>query len=194
MALLTVPVRITYPGSGGPGFNIWHARTTGDFTPPFTDLQGLIDILHTFYSAIANCYTPFTTVAYEGVATTVEENPQFSTDADAWSVTGSDTSNSMLPVAAQICVGWTTTEAGRRGRGRTFIGPVGQGCLDAGGDGSVSTARLSSLSTAALALVASSGSFANGAWGVYSPTFGVFNDFTGMRIRDTFAVLTSRRD
>lgn len=194
LTLYTVPVRLTYPGAGGPGFNIWHCRTTGEDVPSTADLDALTDILHTFYSAISPFYTPGTTAAFEGVATTIEENPRFDASGSSWSVTGSSSVSVMLPTAAQICIGWTTEEAGRRGRGRTFIGPLTSAVLDGSGDGTPLNGSLTTLRAAADALVSSSMGFANGAWGVYSPSFGIFHDFTGSRIRDTFAVLTSRRD
>jgi hypothetical protein len=185
------PVNLTFPGSGSPGVNIWHCRTTGDF-PSTGELQGLSEIIEDFYTAIKGYFPGAAyTASYLGVASTVEEDPQFDTSAPAWVVVGSGGVN-VMPQATAICMTLRTLSADRSGRGRKFLGPFSVDAMQS--DGSPTTAALTAIRAAGLAMVVASTAFANGAIGVYSQQESVIRDITGATVRDQFAVLRSRRD
>jgi hypothetical protein len=118
-------------------------------------------------------------------------------------VSGSGTGSA--PQALALVVTWRTEVAARRGRGRTFVGPLAPAVVAT--DGTPADTARSTLATAAAALVSSSQGFANGAigvWGYQSAYTGegdrppgqprVLRDFTGSTIRDLFGILRSRRD
>jgi hypothetical protein len=96
-----------------------------------------------------------------------------------------------------VC-GWRTTLAARRGRGRTFLGPLN---VDAGStDGTPSPGALSTINSAAAALIATSSETNDWAFAVYGQQSSgisgvkVARDITAQNVRDVFAVLRSRRD
>jgi hypothetical protein len=116
--------------------------------------------------------------------------PEF-LEGDAWSI-GAGGGGNVLPPANCIVVGWRTSGGGRRGRGRTFLGPLDSILLEA--NGGVVDLELTAIRDAAAALVDASDSFNDGALGVFSPTGNLFRDFVSSAVRDQFAVLRSRRD
>lgn len=191
MATYTFPVKLTYPGAGGPGYNIWHMRTTGD-APSTGDLDGLSDLVANFYSSISGLFPQGYTAQFEGVATTVGEDPVYDTSAEAWSVAGAGSSAAIMPQATAICLTLRTSSASRSGRGRKFLGPMYSGVAAA--DGTPGDSQLTTIRDAAATLVEESDGFGNGAIGVYSFSQSLFRDLTGYSVRDQFAVLRSRRD
>lgn len=194
MALHTMVVNISYPGAGGPGVNTWHLRNTSDDEGPFSEVNGLAQLIKTFYTNLRPLFTEQTKFTFSGVTTFTTDPGRQLNEADPWEVTGQASQSILLPAAAQIVVGWTTEEASRSGKGRTFLGPLGSGSLDNASDGTPSQGTVTLCLNAATGLVSSSTGFTNGAVGVWSPTDNVFRDFTGARVRKTYAVLTSRRD
>lgn len=194
MALFTMPVTITWPGAGGPGVNTWHLRTTGDDDPPHTELPGLSALIHSFYTDLRPIFTEQTTITFGGTVSYTTDPGRTDNTAPPWSVTGQASISKLLPAAAQIVAGWQTELSSRSGKGRTFLGPLGSQILDAGSDGTPSEATRTLVQNVGQNLVTASEGFADGAVGVWSPTDNVFRDFTGIRVRKVFAVLTSRRD
>jgi len=191
MATWMIPIRLVYPLIGQPGVNVWHARTTGDF-PSESELDGLADLLLDFYNGINGLFPDSYSAHFDGVATTVEAEPQVQSDFTPWTAPGTAGSGGYLPTAAQICVTLRTSSASRSGRGRKFLGPISSVNLQS--DGTPSAAALVLVSNAMNALVSASTGFTNGAIGVYSPTDALFRDLTGFSVADQFAVLRSRRD
>ena len=211
MAVYKVPILLNWTSStGGPGVNVWHARTTGDFTTSSADLQSLLDDLHDFYTAVlagpaagggglAGGYT----ISLGDV--TDQETSEYGGTYSFANITGGAT-GSAPPVLAAV-VGWRTSLSARRGRGRTFLGPLSPTALES--NGTIATSHKAHWETAAQALVDASSGFANGSWGVWGlvnpapegtepediPDLPhVLRDFTGFRVRDIFASLRSRRD
>lgn len=194
VTLYTIPVQILYPGAGGPGVNTWHCRTTGTDNTTNGELQSIVDLVHTFYTDLRPVYTPGTTLSFLGTCTGTTDHSFVNTEADPWTVTGQASQGVLLPAAAQIVVGWTTSDGTRSGKGRTFVGPLCSSTLETASDGTPTAGTVTLLQNVALGLVSSSEGFADGALGVWSPTDQVFRDFTGAHVRKTYAVLTSRRD
>lgn len=191
MALWKYSVALAWAGSGSPGVNVWHMRTTGG-VPSSGEIQGLVDAVGQFYDDISAIFSTSTTITGpDQVIGNFESSPEFQA-VDGFTVTGDSGTSSYLPLASQLVVGWRTSNATRSGRGRTFLGPLAANALDV--NGTPSSAVLTAVRDAAADLVATSSGFADGAIGVWSPTDGVLRDFTGTVTRDTFAVLRSRRD
>ena len=203
MTIFRCPINITFPGAGSPGANIWHFRTTGAIGAVETgQAQNMVNILRTFYQSV-NTLMPATTSITLGTVTEVttarEITPTFA------AVTGSGTGSAMQALA--VVVTWKTSIAARRGRGRTFLGPLATSVVQS--DGTINDSNLTTIRASAAALVSSSLADGNGALGVYgydaaktpgkanprNPADGkIFRDFTSYQIRDLFGVLRSRRD
>jgi len=191
MGLFTLPIRITWPyGTGSPGANVWHFRTTGAFNDD-SDAEAMIDAVHDFYSGIVTFYRSDVDIDFDGVVTGMGADSGESATFDTWHVDGTATGDA-LSSALQMCISWGSGSGGRSGRGRTFIGPL-PSTIDAS-DGVPVQAAADQLLDAANALIETSDSFANGAVGVWSPTDGVLRDFTVASVRRQFAILRSRRD
>lgn len=161
------------------------------------DLDNIAGMLSDFYEVVASLLVTGTEVSFDGIWTEVMDPEPTQVEGETWSQEGIGGMNA-LPRASAICVGWRTALATRKGRGRTFLNPITWDmCQD---DGTIATTPLAGIRAAAAALVEASDSFANGALGVYSrdaggvPPVPSFRDFTSSQVRDTFAVLRSRRD
>jgi hypothetical protein len=203
MAIFRVPINFTHLGAGSPSANIWHIRTsTVNTATELSEANTLVGYIRTFYNSCLGLLPP-TWVATLG--TVVSETDQREIIPTMASLTGLGTGSA--PQALAIVVGWRTTIAARRGRGRTFLGPVASGVMQT--DGTVTDANLTTVRTAAAALISSSTAFGNGAVGVWgyenaklpgkenlrNPADGkIFRDFVGVQVRDLFGVLRSRRD
>ena len=203
MAIFRVPVNIAFPGAGSPGANIWHIRTINtNLVTELSEANTLIGYIRAFYFANITEF-PATTVFSLGTVTEEETSreiaPTFAT------VTGTGVGSA--PQSLAMVVTWRTAIAARRGRGRTFVGPLSTATMQ--NDGTPSTSSRNAIVTAAAALVTSSVAFGNGAIGVYgydaakTPGVGnprnpadakVFRDFTGSAVRDLFGIMRSRRD
>jgi hypothetical protein len=203
MAIFRVPINLTFPGAGSPGANIWHIRTvTPTSGSELSEANTLIGYLRAFYVAMQP-YLALSTVVSLGTVTEVGTAREIVPTMATVTSSGVDSA----PQALAVVVTWRTTIAARRGRGRTFVGPITKSVLQT--DGTIVDGTRTTMATAAGALVTSSMGFGNGAVGVYgyndAKTPGkenprnpadarVFRDFTGYQIRDLFGVLRSRRD
>lgn len=202
MAIYRVPVNIAYTGAGSPGVNVWHVRSTGSFATNPSDLQGMVTAIRTFYNSLV-AYFPTTQSFTLGTVTDVE------TDEEAvptWATVTGTTAGGYLPQANCIVVTWKTTVAARRGRGRTFVGPLISTIAQT--DGTIVDASRTAFLGAANTLVSTSTAYANGAvgvWGLqnsraagdttpYDQLPHVLRDVTGASIRDLFGIMRSRRD
>lgn len=199
MPIVRVPVEITWPGSGSPGVNVWHLRVS--------DVTVLVDTtnwsagsallaLSQFYTDISGVIPSDTKFVIGDRMVNVETNEELqNTDIRDQLGTGG---TMKLPPSNQIVVGWRSVLAARRGRGRTFIGPLVKGA--ASDDGTPTPAALTTITDAANALIDASDNVNGWAFGVYgqenihAPATKVLRDFTRCNVRDTFAVLRSRRD
>lgn len=191
MALYRYIVDLTWAGSGSPGVNVWHMRTS---EPEFIlqDVQVLVDALETFYQGMAQFIPPSASMSGRGeIVKDFDGAPTFE-DVDGWSVSGGSSNAGYAPLSSAIVVGWKTNSATRAGRGRTFISPLSLGTVDTNGTPTAGT--VSSMSTIAASLVTTSKGSPNGAIGVWSASTNTFRDFVSSSVRDQFAVLRSRRD
>lgn len=189
MAIYRTQLRYDYPGDGGPGYNALHFRTPG----PITDAGGLADAnaaLNLFASTLAPVLASSTQVVVTGVWSPVGQDGGLPIEigAQGYNGTGGD------PLPEFVCglIDWRTLRAGRSGRGRSFISPLGSTVLASNGN-LTPTARTRMLD-AAEALTDFNAGGANGAFGVYSRTAGVISDFVAGRVGFEFASLTTRRD
>lgn len=191
MALYRYIVDLTWAGSGSPGVNVFHMRTS-EPTFIFEDVQVIVDALETFYQGLAQFMPASVTVSGRGdIVENFNTTPEFK-DVDGWSVAGGASNPAYAPLSSAIVVGWRTNSATRAGRGRTFISPLSQGTLDTNGTPTAGT--VSSMQTIANALVSTSQGSPNGALGVWSESTATFRDVVSASVRDQFAVLRSRRD
>lgn len=194
-----LPVNFSYADGGGPGVNVWHIRATGA-TPVETNLQSMVDAIHTFYDSITNggvsgadCFQRGT-VFTAGQAVDVDSDE--ATDVDWATLTVPNVGADAPPVLA-LCLTWRTSIAARRGRGRTFLGPLSQNALQ--DNGTPDEDFRSVVGNAADALISTSTGFNNGAVGIYGresvgSSTHVIRDIVGRTVPNEFAVLRSRRD
>ena len=192
MATLHVPIRLNFPGGGGPGVNVWDIRVGAEAGPDSEDLDTLSAALEVFYTDLlaGDIFPGGYTAAFDGTAVSVGPEPEYFT-SDPWSVTETGDPN-IAPPAAQMILTLRTASATRSGRGRKFIGPVRPTVVEA--DGSPTTAAIGVLQAAGDTLLATSSGTLNGAIGVYSETAGLFRDIVSVQARNYFASLRSRRD
>jgi hypothetical protein len=195
MGVWRVAVDLTGPSLPNGGVNIWHIRTgqeVGDVTYEQA-IGDAMDALHDFYEAAKVTYAAGTSINWDGQAQEIDTDaPRVVSGQTPWGVSG--TGDMGMPAANAMIVQWRSALATRRGRGRTFIGPVKQSAGEA--NGTPEEPSRTSLLAAAQALVDSSSSVNAPPWafGVWSPTDKVIRDFTGCAVPNKFAVLRSRRD
>jgi hypothetical protein len=192
MATLHVPIRLNFPGGGGPGVNVWDIRVGAESGPDSEDLDSLSAALEVFYTDLlaGDIFPGGYSASFDGTAVSVGEDPEYFT-SDPWTVTETGDAN-IAPPAAQMILTLRTSSATRSGRGRKFIGPVRPTVVAA--NGAPTTAAIGVLQGAGDTLLASSSGLLNGAIGVYSETAGVFRDIVSVQARNYFASLRSRRD
>lgn len=189
MALIRTQVRWTFPAGSGGGVNTWHMRTQDSPGGYQADVEALMEIVRTFYTSVMAICPSSSTVAWDGSAQEIGAAPEFQEPSPAWSVGGIGTGYGAA--AGMGCVTWYSTLANRRGRGRTFIGPIASAAVE--GDGTLTSAALSALRNGAAGLVSSSQSAVAGSIGVYSQRDRLLRDIVGARVTDEVAILRSRR-
>jgi hypothetical protein len=203
MTIFRCPINITFPGAGSPGANIWHFRTIGAIGAAENSQAAAMTLLiKNFYFALSALYPTGTTIS---IGTVTEVGTAREITPGMTTVTGGGTGSAMQALAAVVT--WKTTIAARRGRGRTFVGPLSTGVVQS--DGTITDANLSTIRSAATSLVSASLADGNGAIGVYGYKDAklpgkanlrnpadekLFRDVTGSQVRDLFGVLRSRRD
>jgi hypothetical protein len=192
MPLYRVTVRTTSPGAGGDCMNVLHIRTAGtDITGSDTDLGEAMTALETCYDAMKNVFPPG---SVHHIGDSVIADPYGSPTYYAFTPVTSDAADegAVAPPHLAICVGLRTTSATRRGRGRVFIGPLNSLAMQTT-DGTVNTDRLAMVTNAWAAFVADSVT-ANG-WGlvVWSDLDSLARDVVSSSVRDSLAVMRSRR-
>lgn len=191
MATFRIAVDIAWAyGSGSPGANVWHGRTTGTMGPG-GEVEGLIADLEAFYNDIRQDFTNGVTFTFGGEVTGLDDDAGDSFIMEGWTTTGLQP-GAALPTSVQMVAGWRTGSGGRSGRGRTFLGPLAESASTAGG--LPAPATVGRIATAGADLIAAGSTRGNGSWGVYSPTQNVIRDFTGCNVRNSFGTLRSRRD
>ena len=91
MAVFRVPVTLTWPGSGSPGVNVFHLRTTEDGGTPGNDLilDEALDHLETWYQYVAgNLLVQGTKVSMGTSILDVATNEAFDTTERTYTNTG----------------------------------------------------------------------------------------------------------
>jgi hypothetical protein len=185
-------VGISYSIGSKQGTNTWHVRT------PSTPIPGplsLSDIIKTFYTSLGIFFPSDMSFNYDGTLTEVgSETPALIGGITSWNVVGTATSGSYGPAGVGLCVGWRSSLANKKGRGRTFLAPLALNAFSP--DGTLVDARITTVRASAAALVASSVADGNGAIVVWSPssgTTGVARDVVSSKVNDRVAWLSSRR-
>lgn len=172
---------------GSPGANVFHCRDQLG-SESFHDQA---DWLHTFFDAIKGLYNSTTTLRFLGDISGIGDDAGNLYTADPWTVTGTDT-GSVAPAVLQMLTQWRAETGGRRGRGRTYIGPLGAGTVESNGTPAEGSRTV--LLDAANDLIDTSTASANGAMCVYSRVDGILRDIVGVTVPNDFAILRSRRD
>lgn len=197
MAIYRVPVELENAALPSSAFNIWHVRTDtsaiwgGDWTSPTVP----IGALHDFYTTMAPYMAAGTTVRFPASVVDVETQEE-AVVGDVDPIT--TTATGAAPHGIALTISWSTSIRARRGRGRTFFGPLGGTWSN--GAGGVHMDILNFGQTAVNTLVsASSGAngWAIGIYGQQNPGVAdpkVLRDITAGRIQNEFAHLRSRRD
>jgi hypothetical protein len=198
MAVFRIPVELSWPGTGAPGVNVFHLRTTEDSGTPGNDLivDEALDHLETFYTWVANnILVQGTTVRMGGDI--VDVTTQEGLTAPERTVTNLGATDAAPPALALV-VGWKTSLVARRGRGRTFLGPLALNVIQT--DGTPNNTILANLQTQVNTFVSESMAIAGGAFAIWGQESAgleeprVARDIVSGNVRDIFAVLRSRRD
>lgn len=191
MALWRATVNLSFPIGSQGGTNTWHMRSTG-IEPADTDIQDLLDAIQAFYDALSNDFPSGFHAIFDGFVTQVGvEDPDSLGGFTPWNVAGDAATTAWGPSPAMACITWRSTKASRRGRGRTFVGPVRAD--DFQSDGTLDTDFRSRLLEAASDLIDSSEATSNGAIGVYSTIDHQLRDYVAATVTDQVAILRSRR-
>lgn len=211
MPLFRVPINLSYTSGGGPGVNVWAVRAVSE-TNVFTnvDLNNAVSAIRSFYAYLAgngtvpsSLYPPGTTITLGEVVdreTSESVTPTFAT-------LGPMGTGNTAPPALQMVVSWKTSLRARRGMGRTFLGPLGSGCLAT--DGTPVPGVVTLINEACTNLLTASEAatgWAVGVWGQQEKlpkdstpedrraAPHVHRDITGFTVKDRFSILRSRRD
>ena len=198
MAIFRIPVTLNWPGSGGPGVNVFHLRTTESSGGAGNGLilDDALDVLATFVDAVYDIVAPtgFTWSMGDDIVDVVTKEIESATTRTG----GTASTDTPAPHALAVVVGWRTSLSARRGQGRTFLGPCRKGLIDT--DGTIEAGNLGNIRTHVDTFVAASNAIAGGSFAVWgqesagAPGVNVARDITDGRVRDIFAVLRSRRD
>lgn len=188
MAIATIPVKIMWTfGGTPPGANVWHARADDIGLNPYEDQVGWI---RDFYDDIKEAFHAGTVISFDGALSPVNDPDSGGIVAPPWSITGTGGGDPLSPGLCAL-IRWQAATGGRKGKGRTFIGPLSEGMNDS--NGQISSSATTLLETSAADLVEKSDSFSNGALGVYSRTDGLLRDFVSSTVDRQFAFLRGRR-
>jgi hypothetical protein len=200
MAIYRAAVNLGYTDTtGGPGVNVWHFRTNA--VTGTLQVQDLVDELHTFYDSITNGGTTGSSGFQRNMSISLEEVIDVESSdivpVDWTTIVTPNVGASAPPVLAQ-CITWRTSSATRRGRGRTFLGPLSSAALEANGTPNEDVRSV--IKAAGDAFIASFAGPDEGAFGVYGREAAggagahVLRDFVTCSVPNEFAVLRSRRD
>lgn len=191
MAVWRSTAIIAHPSLGGNGTNTWHARTTFEVLPVEPLLQAATDAIEDFCNGCNDVLAGGTLITHDGVWVRVDDESAEVVDVTGFS-SASGTSVAPLPPSQCLVVGWGTAAAGRRARGRTFVGPLGVNTLQ--DNGTPTEASRTALAGHATTLVTASAVPNDWALGVWSEADSVLRDFTRAAVANKFSVLRSRRD
>jgi len=198
MPTYRMPVTMTLAGMPDTATNVWHFRTGGE--GPAGAFATAVLAIRGFYQALAQG-----TVLANGVSVRAEFAQEVSSDTGQpveWSTITVPESGARAPFEMAVTINWNTATRARRGRGRTFVGPLVGGAIQS--DGTVAENTLSAIRAAAAGLVSASvdgsvliGPWAVGVYGLQNPGGQpgdphVLRDVVGATVHDRFAWLRSR--
>jgi hypothetical protein len=190
--ILKVPVKITHPALPNPGLNVWHLRLQDGIEAPSPQQAGeALSELHSSYDTWLATLSGLAVFSFDGEVTTEEAEPRAYDIGFPWAA-GNQGAGQVLPPANCIVAGWGTGLATRRGRGRTFLGPLQATAVQA--DGTPSQAALDNIRAGQDSLLAYNQANPGDEWGLWSRTAQTFRPFVSRTVHDKFAVLRSRRD
>jgi hypothetical protein len=190
MATYEYVVDLTWNGPGSPGVSVWHFRAD-QLNISGSDADDCVTVISDFWAAImlagfmpAGSKAAGRNYCIDVVSREIVTVTPFLHQSSA---AGTEFAGPLMMVLTLA-----TSVATRSGRGRKFIGPV----LDSLGsqDGTPDSGGVSTLQTIGAQLVTDSEALNEAAIGVYSRTGLLFRDLVSTRVRDTFAILRSRRD
>jgi hypothetical protein len=138
------------PVGTGPFFNSLFCHDS-NASADVSDFQAWVTALGTFYSAIKAFYVNAAQLTVGQKVVSYSSDPPVILPITPVSVTGTGGTSSAAP---QLCalVSWQSNYASRRGRARTYIGPLSAALV--GVDGNVPAASVTTLQTAANNLLA----------------------------------------
>lgn len=200
MAIYRCAVQITYPRPGSPGANVWHFRTGAGPGSEASNRTNAVAAIKKFYTDLGGGAAQFFA---NGISFKIENVVDLATnesyDQDVVVNGPSGTSNT-CPDVLCVCVSWRTSSSTRRGRGRTFLGPLSAAVMDT--NGTPTDNAIAVVGTASQNLINASltdNGWAIGIYGLQASGGGptaprVLRDLVAYRVRDEFAILRSRRD
>lgn len=187
VALATIPVNIAWSfGGTPPGANVWHVRADELGLDAWEDQVGWV---RDFYDDIKEAFHAGVVISFDGNLSPVNDDDSGGITAPPWSITGTGGGDALDPGLA-ILVRWQCATGGRKGRGRTFLGPLSEGLN--GANGVITDSALDLVATAAADVVEKSDSASNGALGVLSRKDGLFRDFVSSSVAKEFSYLRGR--
>lgn len=197
MPVLRYAVQMSNHEGSPPSTNVFHIRTTDPNDNPFGAQQrkDAVASLQSMYAGLAPNLSGGMILTFPDLAIDVETN-QFVDVETPGNLTVAGTARQ--PSVLSVCVNWATSDRSRRGRGRTFFGPLGASSVDA--DGNPAVVMLDRFVTVCEAFISRSltdNGWAFGVYGQQAPGVAgakVLRDLTGMSVnRKQFSVMTSRR-
>ena len=199
---MSAVVKAVWSGFGGsPGtstFLISDATFGG--TPSSTALTSAVAAIRQFFNACASQLAASVVISFDGSASAIDPITGHLTGTVTYtppsSVAGTGASSVAAPAGASVR--WRTAAIGahRAVTGRTYLVPLYAGAYEA--NGSLQSSTITQILTAGNALIASSAAAADWEFMVWSRpvggTGGGTAPVTGCTVKDTVAILTSRRD
>lgn len=190
-------VNISNHEGSPPSTNVFHFRTADSDGDAFNQAEAdaATASIRQLYLDSAAVFAEGVRIAFPNFAIAVgsEETVPINPGADVVSTQAARNTSVLC-----FCINWVTASRSRRGRGRTFLGPLGQNVI--GTDGNPSSTALSIVKNAAEAFVERSTGPNLWAVGVYGqqskniPEPKVLRDITGYTLNEKqFSVMTSRR-
>lgn len=191
MAVWRVPVVLNSAFITGTGANTWHIRTAAEGDGAAIEAAPLIEAIRVFYASVGENTLSPVRVSFDGILRRVDAEVGTIQEAEGWTFSPPD-NGEPLPLAIAMCVSWRTSLATRRGRGRTFLGPVAASTLE--DNGTPLASIRAEIVSACADLIGASQDNNLGGIGVWSPADQVLRDFIGATVPNEYAVLRSRRD
>lgn len=198
MAVYRIPIELINSNFPSSMVNVFHGRAddSGAIFDPGAAAGTMLGALQTFYTGIIGTLAKGTIVRFPTAIVDVASQNETPIQPIADIVSDQTT---IAPKGLSLCVSWRTSLRARRGRGRTFLGPMSDGMLEPGTGLPYEPNRLVIQNKVNDLLEASTG--VNGwALGVYGQeearvaTPKVLRDFIAGDVSKEFSLLRSRRD